>query len=499
MARRLFCLMSFVLLVGAAGNVSAEELGDYYVIEDFESYNSTEELKAKWDSAGGTLGYFVLNLEYPYSGLKCLRLEYWTYDSPYYCGVSRTETPWIPADWTFEGTAETLSLQFGAGSDPNLSINGIDEIYVRLKDSSDREATVQYTDNWPVSNLDKGGHQEWNIALQEFVDDNPAIDLTNVKMLEIGVLDGLGNPPAQMGTGFIYFDDIRLYPRRCILKYGQPDVDLNDDCVVDGLDLSIMAGDWLDYDYSLAAVAVDPCDANLVAHWELDESDPCTVAVDSSGNGHHGTVFGNPVWDPNGRVAGAIQTDADVITDYIDCGGGKNEGEPNTWADITGEITVSAWVKRDFITWWEPVLGTIAGKGRQESWELFRSQQGWTGSFYVKLDGDECPEYGVSGKTEIIMKWHHIAGVYETYEPGVSSEVSIYIDGAKEGSLSCSGTPIGTCNWPVAIGANSELLDDTDRYASYAFTGHIDDVRIYDRALSHAEIVGIVKEATAGP
>jgi hypothetical protein len=475
---------------GGTAYASMTGIGEYYVIEDFESYSDTAELKAKWDSAGGTLGYFVLNLEHPYSGLKCLRLEYWTYDSPYYCGVSRTETPWIPADWTFEGTAETLSLQFGAGSDPNLSINGIDELYVRLKDSSDREATVQYTDNWPVSNFDNIGWQEWNIGLQEFVDDNPAIDLTNVKMLEMGVLDGLGNPPAQMGEGFIYFDDIRLYPRRCILKYGQPEADLNDDCVVDGVDLSIMAGDWLDYDYSLTAVPVDPCDANLVAHWKLDGD-----ANDSSPDGHHGTVVGNPAWDPNGKVGGAIKFFEWVSSDYIDCGGGKNEGEPNTWADITGEITVTAWVKPYLFG--ENYL-PIVGKGFETSWDLRRAgsqnPEPAAVSFYVEIP--EVPWYGLGGTTDILdSKWHHVAGVYKIHQPGVNSEVLVYTDGTKNSSLACSGSPIETCNWPVGIG---NTLDRALVMAS-GWYGLIDDVRIYDRALDHSEIVGIVKEATVGP
>jgi len=483
-------------MAGAAGNVSAEELGAYYVIEDFESYNSDAEMKVKWKPEGATEIYYRLNLEYPYSGLKCLYINYWTYESPYYCGVSRIETPWIPADWTFEGTAETLSLWFFGY--PNLADNGIVELYVRLKDSSDIEATVQYSDNWPVSNFDNQVHQEWNIGLQEFVDNNSAIDLTNVKMLEIGVLDGLGNPPALMGEGFIYFDDIRLYPRRCILKYGQPGADLNDDCVVDGVDLSIMAGDWLDYDYSLTVVAVDPCDANLVAHWKLDESDPCTVAIDSSGNGHHGTVNtvgGNPMWDPNGKVDGAIELMETITGDYIDCGGGKDEGEPNTWADITGEITVMAWIKPKF-----DFAGfnrsSIVNKGLEAAWELHNSR-GYgedlsSVSFYV--DVPEVPWYGVRGQTDIFdLKWHHVAGVYKIHQAGVSSEVIVYTDGAKEGRLLCSGSVIGTCDKDVIIGYTTLLT------VAHGWYGHIDDVRVYDRALDHSEIVGIVKAATVGP
>jgi hypothetical protein len=496
MSGKLFYLVSVFLAVVLVGSVSADEIGDYYIIEDFELYSSTEDLKAKWDSAGGTLGFFELNLDYPTGGLKCLRLEYWTYDSPYYCGVSRTETPWIPADWTFAGTAETLSLQFGAGSDPNLSMNGIDELYVRLKDSSDRVALVHYSDNWPVSNFDIGGPHEWNIALQEFVDDNSSIDLTNVKMLEMGVLDGLGNPPAQTGTGFIYFDDIRLYPRRCILEYGQPEADINDDCVVDACDVKIMADDWLDYDYSITGVAVDPCDANLVAHWKLDGD-----ANDSGPSGHHGTVVGNPAWDPNGIIDGAIEIPFQAAGNYIDCGGGKNDGEPNTWADITGEITVTAWVKPDIGSWWCN-YGPVVNKGVEVAWELHKSvtnvpglqQYHRTISFYV--DVPEVPWYGIHTKTDIFdLKWHHVTGVYKIYEPGVSSEVKVYTDGVEEGNLACLGSPIGTSDSNVAIGdVGGPIVPGT-----LGWPGHIDDVRIYDRALSHSEIVGIVKEAPTGP
>jgi hypothetical protein len=481
---------------GGTAYASMSGMGDYYVIEDFELYNSTGELKAKWDSAGGTLDYFELNLDYPTSGLKCLRLEYWTYDPPYYCGVARTETPWIPADWTFEGVMETLSLWW-VSNDPNLAAHGVDELYVRLKDSNDIEATVQYSDNWPVENLGLSGPQEWNIALQEFVDSNSSIDLTNVKMLEIGVLDGLGNPPAQTGTGFIYFDDIRLYPRRCVLKYGQPGGDINDDCVVDCNDVKIMADDWLDYDYSITAVVVDPCDPNLVGHWKLDGN-----ADDSGPGGHHGTVVGNPGWDPNGKVGGAIEI---VDTwgpggDYIDCGGGKNEGEPNTWADITGEITVTAWVKPYPDYWWCS-FSTVVNKGREVAWELHKSttlvpdlyQYHNTISFYV--DVPEVPWYGIHTKTDIFdSRWHHVAGVYEIHQPGVSSEVKVYTDGAKEASLSCSGSPIGTSDEDVFIGDIFSVILE-----SHGWFGFIDDVRIYDRALEHSEVVGIVKEATAGP
>ncbi|MHC4737613.1 MAG: LamG domain-containing protein [Planctomycetota bacterium] len=475
-----------------------------YDVDNFESYINKETLEIYWDDTGGVLDYWDLNLNYPYSGIKCVEIEYWTYDSPYYGGMSRTHIPttlpWNSkaptwADWTFDGTAEAISLWFSPGGDPNLAMGGIDELYARITDSSSRLALVHYTDNWPVSDFDNGGPQEWNIGLQEFVDDNPAIDLTNVKSFEVGFLDGLGNPPAQTGQGWIYFDQIRLYARRCILRYGQPVADLNDDCVADLDDVKIMAGDWLECDYSITGVAVDPCDANLVAHWKLDGN-----ALDSGPDGHHGTVVGNPAWDPNGMIDGAIVIPDEGGGDYIDCGGGKDKGEPDTWADITGEITVAAWVKPFYDCWWCNV-STVVNKGREVAWDLHKSATNVPGlqqyhrtiSFYV--DVPEVPWYGIHAKTDLFdLRWHHVAGVYKIYEPGVSSEVKVYTDGGEEGGLVCSGSPIGTSDKDVRIGDTYSLIG-----WSHPWFGHIDDVRIYDRALSHAEIVGIVKEAPLGP
>jgi len=474
-----------------------------YDVDNFESYSNKDTLEIYWDDTGGVLDYWDLNMNFPYSGMKCVEIEYWTYDPPYYGGISRTHfpttLPWNSkaptwADWRFDGTAEALSLWFSPGADPNLSMGGIDQLYARITDSSSRVALIHYTDNWPVSDFDKGGNQEWNIALQEFKDDNSSIDLTNVKTFEVGFLDGLGTAPAQTGTDFIYFDQIRLYARRCISRYGLPDADLNDDCVVDLDDVKIMAGDWLDCDYSITGVAVDPCDANLVAHWKLDGN-----ALDSGPDGHHGTVVGNPAWDPNGIIDGAMFI-PEGGGGYIDCGGGKDPGEPDTWADITGEITVAAWVKPSYDCWWCN-LSTVVNKGREVAWDLHKSATNVPGlqqyhrtiSFYV--DVPEVPWYGIHAKTDLFdLRWHHVAGVYKVYEPGVSSEVKVYTDGGEEGGLVCSGSPIDTSKRDIFIGDTYSLIG-----WSHPWFGHIDDVRIYDRALDHSEIVGIVKEAPLGP
>jgi len=494
---------------------------NYYEVDTFESYSTSPNLRSYWVGTGVEGNYHQLNMSYPYTDLKSVAINYYTYFSPYYGGIKRTHVsptkPWnlkAPTwvDWTFSGTADALSLWFSPGPAPNLSRGGIDQLYARITDSSSRVALIHYTDNWPVSNLDNGGYQEWNIALQEFKDDNPSISLTNVKSLEFGYFDGLGTAPAiQDKNGWMYVDQIRLYARRCISRYGLPNADLNNDCLVNGDDLEIMANDWLHFDYSMDARPVSPTDPNLVAHWKLDEDIFSLNAEDSSSHGHDATIIGSPTWDPNGRIDGAIKLIDNGIDDYLDAGGGKELGDPDTWADITGDITVTAWVRPEFTTWWQN-LNSVVNKGREEGWELHKSVTNvarlidfeQTISFYVKLQGEECPWHGIHALTDIWdQKWHHVAGVYKIYQPRISpdqpgmSEILVYTDGVKEASYACGGTSINSCDWPVGIGTNIETAMRT-QYRS-TFYGHLDDVRIYNRALDHDEIVGLVKEGNVGP
>ena len=496
------------------GNVWSCKTRNYYDVETFESYRLSDDLRAYWDDTGGIGGYQQLNMNYFYTGMKCVAIEYYTHLSPYYGGLKRTHVsptkPWnsnAPTwdDWTFGGTADALSLWFSAGSDPNLSMGGLDQLYARITDSSSRVALIHYTDNWPVSDFDNYGYQEWNIGLQEFKDDNSSIDLTNVKSFEFGFLDGLGNPPAQKGWGFIFFDQIRLYARRCIERYGLPYGDVDNDCLVNGDDLEIMANDWLLYDYSMDGRPPDPCDPNLVGHWKLDEDIYSLEAIDSGPYGRKGELIAEPIpWDPNGgRLGGCLNKVDQGMDAHINCGGMKELGDPLTWADITGEITLSAWIRPDFQGNWRQ-LDSVVGKGREAAWEMHKSATNnpetaqYSRSMSMHVDVPGAPWYGVHALKDCWdYKWHHFAGVYKIYEPGVSSAVIVYTDGVLENTYPLWGGPMDTCNQDITIGTNGAMFERSQYHHNW--WGKIDDVRIYDRALDHDEIVGLVKEGTVGP
>jgi outer membrane lipoprotein-sorting protein len=201
----------------------------------------------------------------------------------------------------------------------------------------------------------------------------------------------------------------------------------------------------------------------LVGWWKFDESTG-TIASDSSGNGNNGTLKGNPVWRPTGGVSGgAIELSGKG--DYVEI---SNESA----FDINGQITISAWVN---ITDVPQEWTGIVTKG-DSAWRLSTSfaqnifHFGVSSSAY--LNGQASVDSG---------QWHNVVCVYD------GQKMSIYVDGKIDFSRPWTG-PIGTNDFPVCIGENIELK-------GRCFHGLIDDVRIYNYALSQDEITKLFSSA----
>jgi hypothetical protein len=196
----------------------------------------------------------------------------------------------------------------------------------------------------------------------------------------------------------------------------------------------------------------------LVGWWKFDESTGST-ASDSSGNGNNGVLKGNPVWKPQGgKTGGAIELSGKG--DYVEI---SNEAN----FDINDQITVSAWVN---ITDVPQEWTGIVTKG-DSAWRL-------STSFAKKVFhfGVSSQSY-INGQTTVDSgQWHNVVCVYD------GQKISIYVDGKPDVISMPLTVPIGTNDFPVCIGENIELK-------GRCFHGLIDDVRIYDYALSKNEVV----------
>ncbi len=199
--------------------------------------------------------------------------------------------------------------------------------------------------------------------------------------------------------------------------------------------------------------------SGLAAHYTFDEGAGTTVA-DSSGNGNNGTVVGDPLWVV-GTINGAMQFSGD---DYVNCGNGDS-------LQIQDAITVTCWVKiASFTVNWE----TILAKG-DNSYRISRSSE--TGdSIHFGCNGPTGDNLNASA---IITTdtWRHVAVVFD------GAYKRIYIDGREDARAASTGQ--------IDISTDDLYIGENSGATGRQLAGLVDDVRIYNRALSAAEIAGM--------
>ena len=204
---------------------------------------------------------------------------------------------------------------------------------------------------------------------------------------------------------------------------------------------------------------VQPDAAGLVLHYALDEGSGSTVA-DSSGNGNNGTIEGAPAWI-TGVSGSALGFDGS--RDYIGTGVALLDSLP--------EFTIACWLKGDLS------LGNRSGLVGQNDCVEYGVISANTIQIWTPGGGslDYAWPYGAD------TDWHSIIAV------GDGQSLTIYMDGKP---AITGGTPVtdnyGTSNYTVNIGGGG-IQDATDNW----FTGDIDEIYIYQRALSAAEVAGL--------
>jgi TolA-binding protein len=217
-------------------------------------------------------------------------------------------------------------------------------------------------------------------------------------------------------------------------------------------------------------MAAAPNPAGLLAHYQFEGD-----AVDTSGlqPSADGTLFGNPNFEA-GVFGLAIGLDGDG--DYVDCGNGS-------FFNITDRLTVTAWIK---VNEFDKKYQTIISKG-DNSWRLARVgdsnnvEFACNGTAATRWTGVGEIPWAVSGTASVNDgKWHHIAGVFD------GTQLYLYIDGVLEAAKAAAKS-IDISSYNVYIGANAQV-------AGREWNGFIDDVRIYNYALSQSEIVSVMGE-----
>ncbi len=215
--------------------------------------------------------------------------------------------------------------------------------------------------------------------------------------------------------------------------------------------------------YSSIATATTPdapiIPAGLVGAWAFNEG-AGTTAADSSGTGNQGTLVGGATWSAQGRYGGALSFNGST---------GLVRVADSASLNLTTAMTLSAWIRPT---------------ANQSGWRTILQKQ--TDAYFLNASNDTGalrPSGGgtfgdstsfVTGTTASPLNtWTHVAMTYD------GTTQRLYVNGTQVATRATTGTIQVTSN-PLWIGGNQP-------YGEY-FTGLIDEVRVYNRALTATDI-----------
>lgn len=213
----------------------------------------------------------------------------------------------------------------------------------------------------------------------------------------------------------------------------------------------------------------------LVGHWSFDEGSGTNIA-DSSGFGNNGVLI-NPktnTWTA-GKAGGALYFPG-VVGD-----GATYVKIPDASSlRIAAQISFAAWVRCDDITRDAPILAK-EGDGKLSYW-FGAEGTSTTGNFGVLLSSNGNQPWTTYDRNQGSIpqgKWIHLASTWD------GTTIRHYVDGELLPETALFAGPIHYSDAFLAIGVNS-LYNFAANHA--AFQGAIDDVYLYNYALSMSEI-----------
>lgn len=227
--------------------------------------------------------------------------------------------------------------------------------------------------------------------------------------------------------------------------------------------------------------------AALVSLWKLDDTSSGTAVDSVNGNNATWQNAGTNLANAAGQIGGAA--------DLSDVGGGNNYFQM-TIPQLIGAtgITFSAWINNDANNGYTGVLMTRTFNGQtNNSWGLAIEPGGASWRFDARVDGPGIDS--ADDSVPVDGAWKHLALVWDSSTESFTS----YLNGVQASTattttdLNIGGPAIaGPDSGPWYIGYDDCCGGGRD------FDGRIDDVAVWDNALSGAEIATIYQNGLAG-
>jgi len=215
-------------------------------------------------------------------------------------------------------------------------------------------------------------------------------------------------------------------------------------------------------------------DESLVLYLPLNEGKGEEVK-DLSGNENHGKLVGNPEW-VKGNHGSALKFSGESNEDHV-------EVPDSPSLNPEKEVTCMAWLYFDK---WHPTGGVISkyvGAGAQRSYDIYmhHSQNlSFTGACCIK--GDQCTALHTPEEALAEKKWQHVALTFKAED-----SMKLYVNGEMVAESKVVIDHLFDNNVPLYVGTDF-APGGAHSGQPREFTGIIDEVAVFNKALSDTEI-----------
>lgn len=211
-----------------------------------------------------------------------------------------------------------------------------------------------------------------------------------------------------------------------------------------------------------------PSSAGLVAYLPLDEGNGNTTA-DLSLNGHTGTLTNSPLWT-TGKYGNALQFDG--VNDYVEV------AQPSAFAFGNGNFTISMWFKRASTNRVDNLIAIWTPSQNKANCEIYFGDPTSNNQLKTRLTTNNGSWRVWSSGTAITdSNWHQITFIYTS-----NYTYRFFIDGNLTSTTYDPGYSLDPAAQYVRIGGRGP-----EDYSG-SFNGSIDEVKVWNRALTTAEV-----------